>query len=185
MQTAKDKGRSDSKVSKLTRELLEQNEGNVQNATLLLEKKIQEDNDLFDDFREWWLHECCRQIVGTINRNIRRETFGMGSAGTIVKQSLPQPDRNINDAGLQQLARRNANNLLCTPIWGGKMLGKASGLEVQESAARFYAQGRDMTQKGRWFAKIAQKVPKDKLVSDILSHDDLEMLWLEAERHEE
>lgn len=81
------------------------------------------------------------------------------------------------------LARSNVEMLLLDfALIGGKKLRDGTKKDLRDSAERYYAQGSDMTHKGRWLALVAAKVPEGNKAGDVLKEEELRKLF-EAARH--
>lgn len=72
--------------------------------------------------------------------------------------------------------------LLDMPLAGGKRLREATREEVVAQAHRYDAQAKDMGHKARWLTLVAQAVPSDKVVGDVMDDARAAELFAEA-RH--
>lgn len=71
--------------------------------------------------------------------------------------------------------------LLDIPLAGGKKLRDASRTEVLEQVNRYETQAGNMMHKARWLRLVAQSVPDDKSVGDVLPESRVKELYQEAQ----
>lgn len=145
--------------------------GDVQKATRALAAQVRSDDKLYRAVMDSLVDTACYDLVASVCRAQRRKIW-----------SPPAPPAGQSDdrARVVALGRGTVASLLDFPLPGGMKLRDAKRSDVV-SAHEFYAtQARDMDGKARWLRLIAQSVPEDRRVGDVLTADRLESLQQEA-----
>ncbi len=70
--------------------------------------------------------------------------------------------------------------LLDFPLPGGKRLGDASAQDVRDGATHYALLAADTAHKARWLFKVADAVPDDEMVSQVLTDTDLRKMQEET-----
>lgn len=144
--------------------------GDVQKATKAFEKTIRGDRALRDALLEPLIASACYDAIRKVSITERRSVWKPGGE-KIVK------GKTHGSARVIQLA---AGNLLMFPLPGGKKLGDANRKEISAAASFYLGQSNDMGHKARWLQLIAQSVPANQKVSDVLTDKRLRELQREA-----
>lgn len=144
--------------------------GDVQIATKAFEQTVRGNRDLRDQLLDPLVSTACYDAIRRVCHQERRQVW---------KAPVHQPAvyRGSDAARVVQLA---AGNLLMFPLPGGKKLGEASRQEISDAAGFYAQQAGDMAHKARWLQLIAQSVPADKTVGDVMTDERLRELQAEA-----
>lgn len=67
--------------------------------------------------------------------------------------------------------------MLDFPLSGGLLLRDATRQEVSDQAAMYEKSGSDMLRKSRWLMAIAQSIPDQKKVEDVITEERVVELW--------
>lgn len=149
----------------IIREIVAESETHEE-ATKRLVERVWSDDRLRADFIEPAVREGCYRLVGKAISAARGDIL-----------AAPSVKNNSNGARLREAAA----GFLAFPLWDGTRLGEATTEQIKDTAVRYRKQADTMAQRAAWLARVAEKVPKGKRVSDVLTEAALEALWSDVE----
>lgn len=157
-------------VAEAAKQALDAANGDVQIATKAFEHTIRNERDLRDALVDPLIATACYDAIRKICHTERRQVWKPPVEKLV-------PGKVTGSARVVQLA---AGNLLMFPLPGGKKLGEATRQEISDAAGFYSQQAGDMSHKARWLQLIAQSVPSDKTVGEVLTDNRLRELQREA-----
>lgn len=137
---------------------------------LLAERAMADKKFLREHFAEV-VRRACYDAVAACIRQERRVVWAM-----------PQPTTEQRRAQVTAMAAGTVYTLHDFPLPGGKRLGDATREDVVKASEFFGTQARDMAWKSRWLNHVAQSLPPDRRVADVLSAERLEELRHEVQK---
>ena len=152
-------------VAETARECLEKAGGDVRAAVPLMLERVRKNRALRDALTEPLLSDACYGAIRNECRIQRRDVW-----------TPPNYSKGGNGARVIALA----TSLLDFPLLGGMRLADATREQVQKSAEFYASQSADMGHKARWLQLIAQSVPDEKRVADVLDEARLAELRRET-----
>lgn len=153
------------------RQALERASGNQAKAIGIMANRVRKDRVLRDAVFEPLIEYACGQAI---NHALRQQRSGVWNAPA-AKPGMSDGDR------VRLLA---AGTLAMFVLPGGQRLGEATRSQVADAAEFYGKQAEDMGHKSRWLRLVAQSVPDDKTVGDVLTDERLSALKDEALSHE-
>lgn len=157
-------------ISEAAKLALDIAKGDVQKATKAFELTIRQNRNLRDQLLEPLIASACYDAIRKVSITDRRSTWKPPAEKLL-------PGRVTGSARVVQLA---AGNLLMFPLPGGKKLGEATRSDISAAAEFYSKQAGDMGHKARWLQLIAQSVPDNKTVNEVLTDKRLRELQQEA-----
>jgi hypothetical protein len=145
-------------------------DGDVREAVRILETAVRQERDLRDALTDPLISQACYDAVRK-QCHVQRRRVWAPPAEKLVKSKV---------TGAHRVVQLAAGTLLMFPLPGGKRLGEASREEIASAAEFYERQAGDMATKGRWLRLIAQSVPGDQTVGDVLTDERLRELQEEA-----
>lgn len=157
-------------ISEAAKLALNHAKGDVQKATKAFEQTVRNNRALRDQLLEPLIASACYDAIRKVSITDRRSVW-KAPAEKLVAGKV------TGSARVVQLA---AGNLLMFPLPGGKKLGDATRKEITAAASFYSNQAGDMSHKARWLQLIAQSVPGNKTVNEVLTDKRLRELQREA-----
>ena len=148
-------------LAEAVKRALDDAKGDVREATRMLEEAVRQSRRLRDLLLEPLISNACYDAIRAQVRVDRRDVW----KAPVVKL-VPS---NSGVTGSFRVAQLSAGTLLMFPLPGGLRLGEATRSEVVEAAGFYASQASDMAHKSRWLMLVAQCVPEDKTVGDVLT----------------
>ena len=162
-------------VAEAARRALDDAKGDAREATRMLVEAVRQSRRLRDALLDPLISNACYDAVRMQIHVDRRQAWRPPAEKLVPSRS--------GVTGSYRVVQLAAGTLLMFPLPGGKKLGDATRSELA-AAADFYAnQSADMGHKSRWLRLVAQSVPEDKTVSDVMTDARLRELQ-EASRAE-
>lgn len=150
-------------LAQFVREALEDRDWNVEKTVNFLVTKVLNDKALLTGFLREIVQEAMTQRVRDSHRHHR---------GSIVYHATKDTKGSV-----VALAAGISASLLDFPLEGGMLLRTASRADVSAAAQRYRTSERTAGHRARWLELIAQSVPQDKTVGDVLTDDRALELW--------
>lgn len=157
-------------ISEAAKLALDLAKGDVQRATKAFEQTVRSNRGLRDQLLEPLIASACYDAIRKVSITERRTAWKPPTEKLV-------PGKVTGSARVVQLA---AGNLLMFPLPGGKKLGEATRKDISAAAEFYSKQAGDMGHKARWLQLIAQSVPNNKTVNDVLTDKRLRELQREA-----
>jgi hypothetical protein len=136
--------------------------GDIQKSVKIMANKIRGDDVLFRALLDPLVESACYTEITHVCRTNRSSIW-------------EPPNYQVGGSG-HRIVCLAESNLMAFPLPGGLPLGRATKEEVMEAAEFYTTQGKDMLQKGQWLKMIAEKLPKGKSVSKVLTEQQLSEL---------
>lgn len=153
------------------RDFLVAAKGDVALATKRMAQKALDDHAYLRRFLTETVRAGCAEAIAKAQREQR---------GRLWNATAPNPER--ARAQVIALAAGTIRSLMDFPLPGGLRLGDAGRDDVQVAAVFYGKQAKDMAGKSRWLHLIAQSLPPQKKVAEVLSLKRLEELREEVSR---
>lgn len=166
-------------VADAARSAMDRAKGDLTAAAVAMEAAVRQDAKLREALTEPLLAGACMDAVRRIMHERRRSIWSGPKDSGIVGRTPPAVDVAGQASRVAQLA---AGTLLMFPLPGGKRLAEATRDDVTKAAGFYDAQAKDMGVKARWLSLIAQSIPADKTVGEVLTAKRLKELQAEAQR---
>ena len=147
-------------------------DGDVAQATRLMEQAVRSDRVLRDEITEPLISGACYAAVRAQCRGARR---------TVWHTSRRELEHRHAEGARRAVA--HAETLLAFPLLGGRHLGDAQRAEIEAAAEFFTRQAGDMAAKGRWLRLVAEALPHGRTVAQTMDEMALRRLQAEARRH--
>lgn len=160
-------------LSQLAREVLTEADGDTETASEALTNRLLEDRSLLQSV-------ISQAVADAVAYRVR---YSMRSERAwIVRQATRPPAAPSHGSkdDVIALAKGLAASLLDMPLARGVRLRDATREQVQEQADMYAAQASDMGHKARWLNLIAQAIPADSTVGDVLTDARATELWKEV-----
>lgn len=153
-------------LPQLARAWLKRCDGDTVRATALLQQSLERDGDLLRQVIKAAIADACGMHVQAAARHER---------AAIIKQTTAS-----GRDGVVALANGITRALLDMRLPNGVVLRNATRGEVLDSANRYQASAADMSRKARWLVLVAQSVPNDSTVGDVMNDARAAELWNEV-----
>lgn len=144
--------------AEVARQALTDAKGDVVRATELMVGRVLRDQTLYRQLLDPLARTACYDVIRQICRSDRRAIWNSA-----------QPSTDDQRARVIALAGGVRASLMDFPLPGGLRLGDAQRADLSAAAAFFSRQATDMGRKARWLGLIAQSLPDEKSVSEVLT----------------
>ena len=161
-------------VSQAARRALDEADGDPTRAAEILEERVRADQDLWRRLTDQLIRAACTSYVRSEVAAERRRIWRNRAANP----------RNVIMDGKRRMERLAQENLMLFPLPGGMRLGEARRDEVSAAAGFYAGMTRDMAWKQRWLSLVAQSLPDDKAVGEVLTEERLRELQAETQDNE-
>jgi hypothetical protein len=160
-------------LSDIARQCLDAHEGDAKNAAKALADAILEDDSLF--------HEIMRAEVNRVARSQILKITRIKNVTEIKTGNSDFTDENSTDyqipAGILAVATRN---WLEYPLSNSVKLGAATVLHLQSAIENYKRQARQYQARARMLEVLAAKLPDDKTVGEIFTHEDIQKISIQT-----
>jgi hypothetical protein len=139
--------------------------GDIREATRLMEKSVHADRSLFYQLMTPLVHNACYDAIRGVARSKRK-----------ILWNTPRHADNDADRQVQRIKAMGTGNLLMFfPLpYGGKPLGEARASDLDDAIAFYKKQSHDMHTKGIWLQLVRNALGSSrKKVCSVLSEEDL------------
>jgi hypothetical protein len=165
-------------VAEVARKALDDAKGDLDEAARMFEEVIRRSPALRDALTEPLISSACRQAVMAEVRIARHVVWHATR-----HQGSDAPPRAMVTAEehVRRVVQLGIGTLVMFPLPGGKRLGEATREEIAAAADFYDRQSKDMGAKARWLRLVAQGLPNDARVSDVMTDERLRELQVEAQ----
>ena len=154
-------------IRSLAREELNANEGDVRKAIDALTARLAADKRL--------MREVVADAVVIASETLVQHKMRDDRAAVVLSATRAKN-------GVIALANGLRSAILDFPLAGGIKLREASPDQVMQQVERYDSIGRDVMHKARWLQLIAQGVPRNKKIGEVITDERAQQLWDEASK---
>jgi len=158
-------------LRELASRTLERCKGDVQAATTELTNTIGSHPILYKTLMDPLLREACYNLIRGVCRANRRAIW-----------HTPQPSVSTAKQNVGVLAKATRTSLLYYPLHGGLFLKDAFKADVLNTVHYNETQGKDMLVKARWLTLVAERLPDNKKVGEVLTEKQLAALKTKVDK---
>lgn len=168
---AKLKGQEEQTAREVAIDALAANGGDVLRATEWMIERVGKSRALYRSLMDPLVKTACYETIASVCRKNRSTIW-----------NTQQPTAEEQRGRVIALAGGTMSSLLDFPLPGGLPLRLAGRGDVAAAAEFYSRQSKDMNAKARWLQMIAQSIPDDKTVQEVMTDARLAELQEEARR---